>query len=282
MRLLTKLEKKSTRLMWFLVGVVSIGILGVVDYLTGFEISVSLFYLLPITLVTWQTGKSLGLLVSILSAFVWFLADVLAGNSYSYPIIFLWNTFIRLGFYIVTVYLLVALKTALEQERELGRVDSMTGVFNYRYFSILLQMEIDRARRNKHPITVAYIDLDNFKTINDRFGHSTGDLVLRSVADHIKKNLRSTDIFARLGGDEFGILLPEANQESAEIVLKRIQSSLLQEMCQHGWPVTFSIGVISCLEAPSSVDEIINHADDLMYSVKKEGKNSIAYKTCSS
>jgi diguanylate cyclase (GGDEF)-like protein len=220
-------------------------------------------------------------MVSIISALVWLFADVLAGNSYSSQFIFIWNTFIRLGFFIITVYLLTALRRALEHERELGRVDSMTGVFNYRYFSVLLQMDIDRARRYQYPITVAYIDLDNFKVINDRFGHSTGDLVLRNVADHIKENLRNTDIFARLGGDEFGILLPQTDQESAETVLTRIQSGLLQEMRQRGWPVTFSIGVISCLEAPSSVDEVINRADDLIYSVKKDGKNAIAYKTCS-
>jgi diguanylate cyclase (GGDEF)-like protein len=263
---------------WFTIGVGLVAILGLVDTITGYEISFSLFYLVPIALVSWKTNRALGIMASFLSAITWLSADLLAGNSYSNPLIFAWNTGIRLGFFIITVYLMSALRKALERERELSRVDTMTGAYNNRYFKVLLQMEIDRSRRYPSPITVAYIDLDNFKAINDELGHSIGDLVLRQVAANIMANLRLTDIVARLGGDEFAIMLPETSLDSAETIFTRLRQNLLEEMKRKNWPVTFSIGVISCTgEKSSTVDDIINRADHVMYSVKRQGKNAIQY-----
>ena len=131
----------------------------------------------------------------------------------------------------------------------------------------------------KHPFTLAYIDLDNFKTVNDQLGHATGDQVLRTVVSSVKKNIRRTDIVARLGGDEFALLLPETNQESARVVLSKIQDGLLEEMRKNNWPVTFSIGVLTCRVAPPSTDALVSMADELMYSVKHDGKNGVKYAT---
>ena len=255
------------------------GSIGILDYLTGYEMAFSLFYLLPISMVAWLTGRRLGILIALVSALVWSLADVLAGNSYTHPVIFFWNTLIRLSFFVIVVFLLASLKNALEHERELGRIDSLTGAFNFRYFSAILQMEVDRTRRYQRPFTVAYIDIDNFKIINDQYGHSAGDRVLCTFVNYARKSLRKSDSIARLGGDEFAFLLPETNQEAASLFITRIQNGLLEEMQQNHWPVTFSIGVLSCAEAPQSVDEVIKLADDLMYSVKKDGKNAISYAT---
>jgi diguanylate cyclase (GGDEF)-like protein len=259
-----------------------VGGIGILDYLTGYELAFSLFYLLPISLLTWLTGKRLGVLMALSSALVWLLADVFAGNAYSNPIIYFWNTLIRLGFFLIVVYLLAALRSALEHERELSRVDSLTGAVNFRFFSTLLQMEIDRTRRYQRPFTIAYIDIDNFKAINDQFGHTTGDRLLRTFVQYTQTSLRKTDIVARLGGDEFAILLPETGQAAAATFLSRIQQGLLDKMQNDHWPVTFSIGVLTCIEAPISIDEVIRLADDLMYSVKKDGKNAITYSTCAS
>jgi len=253
--------------------------IGVLDYLTGYELAFSLFYLLPISLLTWLTGRRLGVLMALFSALVWLLADVFAGNAYSNPVIYFWNTLIRLGFFLIVVFLLTALRNSLEHERELSRVDSLTGAVNFRSFSAILQMEIDRTRRYQRPFTIAYIDIDNFKAINDQFGHTTGDRLLRTFVQYTQTSLRKTDIVARLGGDEFAILLPETGQEAAAAFFSRIQKGLLEEMQQAGWPVTFSIGVLTCLEAPQSIDEVIRLADDLMYSVKRDGKNAVTYST---
>jgi diguanylate cyclase (GGDEF)-like protein len=183
----------------------------------------------------------------------------------------------RLGYFLILTFVLSALKNALEKEKELSRIDFLTRVGNGRYFIELANMEINRARRYEHPLTVAYIDLDNFKTINDRFGHSTGDNLLRLVADTIKNNIRLTDTVVRMGGDEFAILLPETGPELAEAITRKIQKINLELMQKNGWPVTFSIGVVTFISPPSTVDEILKRSDNLMYSAKNNGKNTIKY-----
>jgi diguanylate cyclase (GGDEF)-like protein len=104
-----------------------------------------------------------------------------------------------------------------------------------------------------------------------------GDDVLCTVVRQIKYLLRKTDFVARLGGDEFVLILPDTDQAGAQILISKIQISLLEEMQKNKWPVTFSIGVLTCINIPQTVNELIKQADDLMYSVKNNGKNSINY-----
>jgi diguanylate cyclase (GGDEF)-like protein len=262
-----------------LVGFVLTGVIGIVDFLLGYEMSFSVFYVLPVAIVTWLTSRRFGLVTSLVGAFVWLAADLTSGHTYSHALIPIWNTFIRLAFFVIITLLLSALKKAAEREREFARVDNLTGAANPRLFYDLARMEIDRFRRYKHPFTLAYIDLDNFKAVNDRFGHPTGDHVLRIVASSARKFLRKTDVIARLGGDEFALLLPETNEESARIALSKIHDGLLEEMRIENWPITFSIGVLTCNVAPHTTEELVRMADKLMYSVKHDGKNSIKYST---
>ncbi len=278
MNLLTYFEKQSKSYI-VVTGFALIGVIGVADFLTGYELAFSVFYVIPISLVTSFTNRRLGLVTSLASAFVWLVADIATGHPYSYSLIQIWNTLIRLAFFVLITLLLSALRGATERERELARVDYLTGVANSRLFYELAQMEIDRCQRYGHPFTLAYVDLDNFKGVNDQFGHSIGDHVLRSVVSSARKHLRKTDVVARLGGDEFALLLPETDQESARGVLSRIQGNLLEEMRQSNWPITFSIGVLTCSSAPYTTDELVRMADDLMYSVKRDGKNAIKYST---
>ena len=273
--MLKQLEKSSS-LFWILTGIAFVVCIGIVDIVTGSELAFSVFYLIPIVIVTWFSGKNPGLIVSGASAVMWFIADDLAGQSYSQPLIRYWNTIVRLGFFVLVTLLLPALK-ALESEKNLARTDYLTGIPNRRHFFELAQTELDRSQRYKHPITVAYIDLDSFKTVNDHWGHKTGDKLLCAVVDRVKSQLRSTDIIARLGGDEFVILLPETDQDAAKPAICKIQNALTDEMRLNDWPVTFSIGVLTCFELQISLDDLIKTADGLMYSVKKNGKNAISY-----
>ena len=278
MDFLSSLQKQS-KPFWIIIGFLLIGGVGILDFLTGYELAFSLFYLIPVSLVAWLTSRRLGILASLASAFVWLIADVAAGHSYSHPFIYAWNTFIRFSFFILTVFLLSTLKRVLERERELARTDYLTGAINSHLFYDFVQMEIDRIQRYKHPFTLAYIDLDNFKTVNDQFGHSIGDQVLCALVNSARKYLRKTDVVARLGGDEFALLLPETNQESARVTFSKIQNGLLEEMRQSHWPITFSIGVLTCSTAPQTTDELVYMTDELMYSVKLNGKNAIKYST---
>jgi len=275
MKAIAALEKLGQPF-WIIGGLTLLCGVGILDYWTGYELSFSLFYLLPIALLTWFTSDKLGIIAAFASAGVWLAADILAGASYSRPAIYFWNTAIRLGFFLLTVFFL-KLGKALEREKDLARTDYVTGAVNSRFFHTLAQRETDRSARYRYPFTIAYIDLDNFKTINDRLGHTTGDKVLSAVANTIQRNLRKTDVVARVGGDEFSILLPEVGLEAAQVVISKMHRGLLEEMRKNGWSVTFSIGVSTFTGAPRPVDEVISMADKAMCSVKNDGKNNIGY-----
>jgi GGDEF domain-containing protein len=124
-----------------------------------------------------------------------------------------WNAIMRFCIFLVNVYMLSRLKGALETERMLSRIDPLTGIINGKYFIELVNNEILRSSTPNHPFTIAYVDIDNFKAVNDRFGHTTGDTVLRTIAVTMRNHARKTDVIARLGGDEFAFLLPEAGHE---------------------------------------------------------------------
>jgi diguanylate cyclase (GGDEF)-like protein len=276
MNIVNNLEKRS-KLFWAITGIVLLFGVGAVDFLTGYEISFSLFYLFPIILVAWFAGRPLGVATSIASAVIWLVVDITSGHIYSRPLIHYWNGTIRFGFFIVVTLLMSALKNALEHQKELSHIDNLTGAINSRFFSELVQKEIDRFQRHSRPFTVVYIDFDNFKAVNDDFGHSIGDKVLCTAVKYAKLLLRKIDVIARLGGDEFALLLPETDQAGAKVAISKIQIGLLDEMHKNNWPVTFSIGVLTCVNMPQTTDELIKRADELMYLVKKNGKNSINY-----
>lgn len=134
---------------------------------------------------------------------------------------------------------------------------------------------ISRARRYGHPFSVAYFDADNFKTVNDQLGHHVGSQLLVRIVEVLEQNLRATDVAARIGGDEFAILLPETGAEQSWAVLQKLREKLSVEMRVNDCQVTFSMGLLTCVDAPHSVDEMIKIADGLMYEVKKGGKDAI-------
>ncbi|MEB3355464.1 MAG: GGDEF domain-containing protein [Synechococcales bacterium] len=272
--------EKQNQLFKSLLGFITVGMIGTVDFLTGHELSFSVFYVIPISLITWFVSYRLGIIASIVSAWVWLWADLSSGSIYSHSLIPVWNSLIRFIFFLIITLLLSRVKNDMEREKKLSRTDNLTGAANSRFFFELLQMEVDRFQRYQRPFTLAYIDLDNFKAVNNSFGHPIGDQVLYTIVSHARKKLRKTDIIARLGGDEFVLLLPETDQDSARIVLPKFQSNLLEEMQRNQWPVTFSIGVLTCSIGPFDANKLIGLADKLMYDVKNSGKNSLKYHTC--
>jgi len=264
---------------WFLgvVSVLLVLVLGLLNYLVGHEIGFSLFYLAPICLVTWYASRRLGLVVSGIAAVTWFLADVFSGASYPQTWIYLWNTLIVLGFFVIVVGLVNEWRKTYLANQELSRADPITGAISVRYFYELAKIELSRSNRYKRPLTMAYFDLDDFQAINDRFGHSTGDEVLRTVGTSVRRQIRNVDIFARLGGDEFVLLMPETGEVEAQAVISRIRQRLLTEMQNGGWPVTFSIGVVTFVKIPKAVDDMVKMADDVILPVKMGGKNGVSY-----
>ena len=247
-----------------------------ITYLGG-DYSLSFLILFPFALVAWFLTPRAVAVFAVAAIVVWLAADLLTSVSDVDPLTPYLNALIRCALFFFVIGLLTAVKEALKRERELARSDPLTGVANARYFAELAGVEIKRAQRYQHPFSVAYIDLDNFKTINDRFGHTTGDALLQSVAQTIKSNIRAVDVIARLGGDEFAIVLPETGTDAAPVVMSKLRSKLLSVMEQNGWPVTFSIGLMTFLSPPVSVQAMIHQTDTLMYDVKQSAKNMIKH-----
>lgn len=258
------------------IGVMLVALIGYIDYLTGPEIAFSLLYLSPIFVTTWLAGRTDGLLISFIAALTSLFADISADDFYSHPVIPYWNAIVMMLTFFIFTYILSILKDSLDKEKSLSRTDPLTGAMNRRSFYELAEIEINRSKRYKHPFAVAYLDLDNFKLVNDRLGHAVGDKHLRTVSDTLRVSLRNTDIFARLGGDEFIILLTETGDiSSIRALMGKIQDNFSDAMKRNGWSMTFSMGVIIYSTPPSSVDHMIDIPDRIMYSIKNSGKNMI-------
>lgn len=266
--------KKAPVMAFSLTGV---ALLGIFDYLTGLEFSFAFFYLIPVSFSSWFAGKREGLFISILSATTWHLANQLAGEGFSNRLIPYWNAASRLGFFFLITLLLSKLHQTLRHEKAISRTDFLTGALNSRAFYDAISSELLRIARYHHPLTLVYIDADNFKIVNDQLGHSAGNTLLQEIAQTITANIRTIDSVARLGGDEFAILLPETDLESSRQMIPRLQQVLLEEMNRSRCPITFSIGALTLTANPRSIDEIISLADGLMYEAKRGGKNAIRY-----
>lgn len=260
------------------VAIIFVILIGYVNYLAGVEISVSILYVLPVSLVSWFVGRREGGFIALASAASWYAADGSFGRYYSHPIIYYWNLAVMFGFFFIINIAMSGFKKALEKEKNLARVDSLTGVTNSRYFFDLAEKEIERSRRYRHPLTLLYLDCDNFKNVNDKFGHQIGNRFLHFLATILESNTRSIDIVARLGGDEFAILMPETGEEIVPQAVQRLHTQFVGALREMGWPVTLSMGAAIYLDPPASAEDLIKSADRLMLQAKSEGKNRVHYK----
>jgi diguanylate cyclase (GGDEF)-like protein len=277
MRISSQLERVPGAV-WGVVATLVLVLVFTVDVMSGPELAFGLFYIFPIAIVAWFISERLGFGVAVLSAALWYFAEQLGGVIYSKPMYAYWNAGIRLGYFLIAVVLMKVARQ-LDRERSAARTDYLTGTANTRFFRALAQREIDRASRYHYPMTIAYVDVDDFKGVNDAYGHAGGDKVLKTIAWGMQEAVRKTDVVARIGGDEFALLFPEMGTIEAQGVVSKIQSILTDEMRREGWPVTFSIGVLTFESAPSSADEMLNLADRMMYAVKKTGKDNVRFST---
>lgn len=272
----TAMLQRQPRLLLGVLWLGQLALVAALDYASGTELNFSVFYLLPICFATWFLSSSLGVLTAFLSAalIVWLNAELGAAHL----VTMVANAITNLLIFVVLVFILGEVRALYDRERDSSRRDYLTSLPNARAFYELLTMEKNRARRFERPLTLAYIDLDNFKLMNDLYGHPEGDVLLATVAKAMQNSIRETDLIARLGGDEFVLLLPESTEEQARVVLEKLQTNLKQVMADNRWPVTFSVGAITFLNAPDSAEEMVQKADHLMYTVKQSGKNRVEQK----
>ncbi|HWU39407.1 MAG TPA: GGDEF domain-containing protein, partial [Candidatus Acidoferrum sp.] len=211
-------------LFWMITGCVLVLAIGAAHALSGPELSFGLLYVIPTIPVAWFLGRNYGLVISLLSAIAWFEADALTGHTYSHPAIRYWNAAGWLAFFVAVTWLIHVLK-ALDREKGLARLDYLTGAVNRRYLFEVVRWELDRSHRYHHPLAIAYLDLDDFKAVNDRWGHRVGDTILCAVVRRVRAYLRTTDTIARIGGDEFILLFPETDQAAAQRLIPRIHGA---------------------------------------------------------
>ena len=267
------------RLLIFLAGVLGVGMVAVADYLSGAQIALSFFYLVPIAIVSWKVGRAPALLLAVLSAAAYPVTDYLVLGRFSSGWVPIWNFSVRGATFITFVILASTLRDGLIRERELARLDALTGLANSRWFTEQATAQIEQARVAGAPLTFVYMDLDNFKSVNDDYGHAAGDALLCEVGRILKGSTRATDLLGRLGGDEFALCLPAKTEEQAMVIVDRITTALEQHANENALPVSFSIGLLTSLTATESLDELVWFADHLMYAAKESGKATIRSRT---
>lgn len=250
------------------------GIAGV-DYITGTSIRIFPLYFGPIALAArYGTPRTASLIPWVCTA-AWLMLNAPATRSGSPLLTWVINTCMQGISFITVAMLLKQLRMRLEREQELSLKDPLTGLFNHRAFFELGNGMMAGAERTGQPVTVAYLDLDNFKQVNDTLGHAEGDRVLEAVGGVLKTQLRASDLSARLGGDEFALILANTGSHGAELFLRRLRLLLLERLEREGWPVTMSVGAIGYQKGPVPLQDALRRADALMYMAKHGGKNQL-------
>ena len=231
-------------------------------------------YVIPVLLVTWTEGLVWGIVFGLATIT---LREAVAWDQMPAATQVHWRIANALAYVAVVAVAMAGLQKLRKSQAELARLvtqDPLTNVLNARAFVARLGQELERNRRYPRPLTLVYMDLDNFKVINDTHGHQTGDAVLRLVADAMRTSVRTADVVGRLGGDEFGVLMPETDAQLADAAAKRLVASL-RSVFQGTPSVTASIGVVSCTATDASTDDLLRRADQAMYDAKKAGKDRV-------
>jgi len=177
---------------------------------------------------------------------------------------------------------LVTLRQASSALEQLVHTDTLTGLFNYRHFALVLEQELERTRRTGQPTSMILMDLDFFKRVNDTWGHESGNLVLRQSAELIKKTLRKIDVPCRYGGEEFAIILPGTNLALAVSVANRLRNSIMTtpvDLVEGQIEYTASMGVDSYIMGDAvNAEDFVKQVDAQLYRAKDEGRNRVCHK----
>ena len=258
-----------------LIGMLGILVVAIIDYVSGVELRVGPLYYVPLSLVAWELERRTVVAAAVLCAICVMGANYLAGQTFSSPGVGWFNFTMQCLSFMVIGLLIAALRGALAQERALSRTDTLTSLLNARTFYEEAARVLALTRRTRHPVALAYVDLDNFKVVNDTRGHNAGDEVLRAVGAIILGCTRKSDVAARLGGDEFVLLMPETDPERARQACERLRTLIAERFRADPSPVTASVGGLAFLTVPENVDAMIHLADARMYAAKAAGRNRV-------
>lgn len=250
-------------------------LIGVADFFSGTELTFILVYLVPILVATWfSSSRLLALGMIALVTLVWGTVDYLSDPTALDPVILVWDGLTRVGIYAFFAYLLFVLKSMLQRERILSRHDPLTFAYNLRAFREITDHELARCRRYAYPLTLGFIDIDDFAKINDKRGHTASNALLVKISRLIRASLRESDVLARVGEHEFAVLLVGCNQRAAKDIFKKIQTSMLG-MVHEKETITLSIGATTCIDTRIDPDALMKACDTLMHCARQTGKNHV-------
>lgn len=253
----------------------AIVLLFVADYATGVEFRIFPLYLIPLSWISWQGGRRSALASAFICAISWVASNYYAGLRFSLGAIWAANFLMQTLSFVIVGVLIAELRRVLEREREVSRRDDLTGLLNSRAFYEETERILAISRRHGRPLAIGYIDLDNFKAVNDQLGHHAGDELLRRASELLERCVRSGDVLGRLGGDEFAILLPETGPDGTRALLERLRHRLAGMLGEGPVQVTASVGALACITPPEDMEQLIRRADSLMYAAKSEGRNRV-------
>jgi diguanylate cyclase (GGDEF)-like protein len=247
------------------------------DWIGGADLALSLLYLAPIAMVAWNHGSTAAAVAAWVATAAWLLVDLNAHWHVRVGSIEVVNGLVLLTVFHLFGQLLANLRQRLDAEWRLGHTDPLTGLSNRRAFWSACARELERGRRFGDVFTLAYLDVDRFKGVNDRQGHAAGDRLLLAIARELQGELRQLDTVARLGGDEFAILLPGTHAFGASVVVHRLRERLRQAAMLGSCDVDFSIGCLTVEAAPADVDTLVQRADQLMYEIKQQRRGGVRH-----
>ena len=252
-------------------------LVGVVDWATGPDLSLIIFYLVPVLVVAWLCAPRTAVALAVLIALEWLVIASLGPDSGASDVVLLWNAVVRLAFFLLVVWLVVEQRHLLRELQRQAATDHLTGALNRRAFTEAAERELARSRRRSEPVTVLYLDLDGLKEANDTIGHEAGDQMIEHVAATARRVLRAEDLFARAGGDEFVALLPGADQPEGVAIARRLLEGMATP--SDGVPVSASIGAWTEVAPQEEVEVLLQHADRCMYEAKQAGGGDVVAAT---
>ena len=247
----------------------------VADFITGWELKLTILYVGPIALLAWRVNRTAALVASVLAVVATLTLDLVSPVHYSRRAFLYWEAIANFGFFVLIALIVSRLRAVHTRLDRLSTTDPLTGLPNWRAFSAVVERELARALRSGRPTSFVYFDLDGFKRINDSLGHGEGDRVLATIAKVLEGG-RASDFPVRLGGDEFGVLMPETEGEAAARAVERMRQTLNDAMDKRGWHVRASYGIATVERAEGvTLEDLVHSADNAMLQAKAAGKDRI-------
>jgi diguanylate cyclase (GGDEF)-like protein len=254
------------------VGLAFMAFITLVDFAVDARAGFNELYLLPVIAVAWLTRSTTGGVAMAVLASGLRMGSSVVFDSLSVPLA-MSEAVVHLLLYVGIVLLLGLVRKDRDLQESLAVTDPLTGVANARLLRATAGTELERSRRYGHPLSLMYIDVDDFKAVNDRLGHHEGDRVLKRMASRAQASVRSIDVLARVGGDEFVVLMPETGSRDARATAQRVSEALEEITTSGGSAVTCSIGLVTYRDVPRTVEELLSGGDAVMYKAKSAGKN---------